>query len=129
MGIGFSDRFWAVSNSGTQVLYCIISNSGESIQRSGGNPPASPSGLSSVKSFQQAATTGAVALTSNVCTMMIIKCDDASTVPIYIGGSGVTTSTGFQLQPGQGISINVLNTNDVYIVGTGSGGTADVIWG
>jgi hypothetical protein len=40
---------------------------------------------------------------------------------VYIGGSGVTSSTGFQLQPGQATSIAINNTNAVYVIAISSG--------
>ena len=129
MGSDKSDRFWLVANSGTQTIYAIVSASGESIQHSSGNAPGSSSTLATLFSFQQAVTGTSAALAANSCSIATIKNDDASTEAIYIGGSAVSASTGFKLAAGEGFTVSVSNTNVIYVVAAGTGGTADVIYG
>jgi len=47
---------------------------------------------------------------------VVVKADDDNTGYVYIGPSGVTTSTGFRLNPGQSISYRVDNVNRLYAI-------------
>lgn len=88
--------------------------------------PVTPAGLGTFTSGQQAVTNSAAnlgtATAKNVCVSSLIT----STVETYVGASGVTTSTGFQLSPGQGACWQVNNTNLLYVIATGAG--ASVSW-
>lgn len=44
-----------------------------------------------------------------------------NTNPVYVGASGVTTSTGFELSPGESTSFTCANANLIYFIGTHSG--------
>lgn len=68
--------------------------------------------------------TSAAALPSNALTEgVILQALSTNSVSVYIGPVGVTTSTGFELQPGQATSVAVNNTNAVYAIsGTASQG-------
>lgn len=55
--------------------------------------------------------------TSTPCKFgIIVKADDSNTGNIYVGGSGVTTSSGFKLQAGQGISFEIDDASKVYVI-------------
>lgn len=66
---------------------------------------------------QQTVNTTAVqvSVTSTVPTNgIIIRALAANAAPIYVGGSGVTTATGYELSPGESISFSC-NLNTLYI--------------
>ena len=48
---------------------------------------------------------------------VIVQAMSTNTGIVFVGGKGVTTSTGFELQPGQATSIAIDNLEKVYIVG------------
>lgn len=76
---------------------------------------------------QQAVTASAVALPNTACKTAVVKNDDASTQDIFLGASGVTTSTGFRLKAGQSITVNISNTDAIFVIAASTGATADVI--
>lgn len=73
-----------------------------------------------VLSGQQTATATATTLGNNVIKTICVKALDANGSSVYLGGVGVTTSTGMELIKDQSWCANVTNTNSVYLVGTGS---------
>lgn len=70
---------------------------------------------------QQAVTASAVALPSNASKRVCVKAHDTNTIPIYVGPSTITTSTGFELGPGEGYCFRVANTNQLYVRATTTG--------
>ena len=85
--------------------------------------PTQPSGLSSaIVAFQQNVTASAVALASNSVHGFCVKALPGNTITAYVGPSGVTTSTGYPLAPGDWICYQGSNTNLAYVIaGSGSG--------
>lgn len=78
-----------------------------------------------VVSFHQTTTASAVALGSHTYTNgIVIQALTANSLAICTGGTGVTTSTGYCLSPGQAISYGVANSNQVFIVGSN---TSDIV--
>ena len=77
---------------------------------------------------QQATTTGAVVLPSAIITNgpVTFKAPKANASPIMIGKSGVTTGTGFALDPGDIIKLNIGNLNQVYLIGANT--TDKITW-
>ncbi|OYT30289.1 MAG: hypothetical protein B6U94_06970 [Thermofilum sp. ex4484_79] len=68
--------------------------------------------------------TSAVQLTSSStpCKFgVVIKADDDNSGNVYIGGSGVTTSNGFRLKAGQGISFEIDDASKVYAIADSTG--------
>jgi|SRR5882762_7233099 len=66
---------------------------------------------------QQTATTSAVALPAGVLDVGVILGGlSTNTVSIFVGGAGVTTATGIELQPGASVSAAINNTNKIYII-------------
>ena len=53
---------------------------------------------------------------------IIIQALSTNSASVYVGGSSVTTSTGYELQAGQAMPLTALNINLVYIIGSGSDG-------
>jgi len=61
--------------------------------------------------------TSEVQLTTETdCLSITIKADDDNTDDVYIGKSGVTTSNGFRLRPGQAITIYISNPSILYAI-------------
>ncbi len=78
-----------------------------------------------VVALQQTCTTSAVQFSTNTLTNgVVIKALTTNTGTAYIGPAGVTTSTGFPLKAGEAISYAVANTNQLYLICSGS---SDVI--
>lgn len=66
---------------------------------------------------QVAVGVAAAAIGSNVLVEgVIVQALSTNTATIFVGPSGVTTATGFELQPGQATSIAVNNTNVIYAI-------------
>lgn len=82
------------------------------------NAVITPGGLpSTFVNGQSSVGVVAAALAANALQEgVIIQALSTNTVSIFIGKVGVTTSTGFELQPGQATSIAVDNTNTIYAI-------------
>lgn len=80
-------------------------------------------GNGTVISGQQAVTTSAVALATNSAKGACVRSSINSTVTVYLGPSGVTTSTGHELNPGDSVCLPVSNTNLLFAISTSTGGT------
>lgn len=57
---------------------------------------------------------------------LTIKADLGNTITVYIGPSGVTTSTGFALTPGQVVTVSAASPSQVYVIASDDG--ASVSW-
>jgi hypothetical protein len=88
--------------------------------------PAQIAGNRTLFSGQQAVTGTAVALTANAAAQVCVKAEIANTINVYIGPSGVTTSTGDELGPGEARCLPVVNTNLIFVVASTTG--AKVTW-
>lgn len=71
----------------------------------------------SVGSGQQNVTTAgtAVQLPSNACGSVVIKAKTTNTGNIFVGPSAVTSANGLILSPGESISMDITNTNLIYL--------------
>jgi len=81
-----------------------------------------------VKSGQKTYTSGsavAIATTDTLKNGLIIQALSTNTVSVFVGPSGVTTSTGFELQAGQATSIAIADPSTVFIVASAS---ASICW-
>ena len=85
-----------------------------------------PYGLSTFNTGQQAVTASAVNLGTNTARYVCVKALIGNTINIYVGPSGVTDSTGFELTPGQTGCWQVANTNLLYVIASTTG--ASVAW-
>jgi len=74
-------------------------------------------------SGQQTSTGTAVAISGSqsITVGVIVQAKSTNTNSVYVGPSGVSSSTGFELQPGQATSMAVNNLNLVYVISTHSG--------
>jgi hypothetical protein len=84
-------------------------------------------GNGTVVSGQQSVTGSAVALPSNSVKGVCVRSSSASTLKVYIGPSGVSTSTGHELNPGDSVCLPVSNTNLLYVIASTTGGTVTFI--
>lgn len=57
---------------------------------------------------------------------MLVQAISTNVASVYIGGSGVTTSTGFELQAGQAVPFTASNVNVLYVIGANA--TDKVCW-
>lgn len=71
------------------------------------------------KTGQQTTTTAAVVLPSVLFGSgpVILKAPKANAASIEIGAAGVTTATGFVLDPGDSVSLSIDNLSHLYLIG------------
>lgn len=81
----------------------------------------------SVVSGQQAVTNAAVALTTTTLKTICVKNILTSTASAYIGPTGISTSTGFELGIGETWCGNVSNANAVFVIAAANS-TSTVSW-
>lgn len=84
---------------------------------------SSPSGFTA---GQQAVTASAAALPSASLTTGIVL-TNGSSATVYIGGSSVSSSTGYALSSGSSIGLVVAQLSSIYIIGTASSGNLSYI--
>ena len=77
-------------------------------------------------SGQQAVTGTAAALASNPAKNVCVKALIGNTINVYIGTTGVLTTTGDELTPGEGRCFTLSNTNLIFVVASTTG--ASVSW-
>lgn len=70
---------------------------------------------------QQSVTGSAVALPSNTAKNICIRVLISGTQNVYFGPSGVTTSTGMELLPGDSWCGSIDNTNRIYVIAATTG--------
>jgi len=88
--------------------------------------PARAQSVGYVKTGQQAVTGTAAQLTGTTYGTLCIKALSTNSISVFIGGPGVTTSTGFELTPTEVPFCTQVNTGQFYVVASGTG--ASVSW-
>lgn len=88
--------------------------------------PVSFGGNGTVINAQQAVTASAVALATTTSKNVCIKAMVANTINVFVGATGVTTSTGMELPPGVGVCLPVSNANLLFVIASTTG--ASVSW-
>lgn len=78
-------------------------------------------GASAFASGQASVTGTAAALATHAAKFVCVKALIGNTINVYVGATGVTTSTGMELTPGQPICQYVSNTNLVFVVASTTG--------
>jgi len=78
-------------------------------------------------SGQQAVTTAAVNLGTNTVKGLRVLNNVGSNANAYLGPSGVTTSSGYELTPGQYVDLPLTNTSQIYVVAA-SNNTSTISW-
>jgi hypothetical protein len=114
-----------ITGSGSVSVYIFgyINNPASS----GGSSVVSLTVPTNVFSGQSAVTGTAAALTGQALTKGVcVEALSTNTISVYIGPSGVTTSTGIEVPAGSGFCIAVSNTNILYVVASTTGAT--VTW-
>lgn len=80
-----------------------------------------------LRAGQTAVTASAAALASSTIVMqVIVKASPDNAIPVYLGPSTVTTSTGFRLDPGESVTLEVVNLSAIYLIASTTG--ASVSW-
>ena len=82
-----------------------------------------PAGFTTLSSGQQAVTASAVVLPTVTSRFVCIRILSAGTQTVYFGPSGVTTSTGMELLPGDGWCGSIDNLNRIFVIAGGTGST------
>jgi hypothetical protein len=73
-------------------------------------------------SGQQNVGVAAANLGSNAASNVIIRAFGTNTIPVFIGASGVTTGSGYELPPGHSTpALSLTNSNLVYTIATATG--------
>jgi len=72
-------------------------------------------------------TAAALASTSSLKRGVIIKNPSDSGVDVYVGASTVTSSTGFQLEPGEKEFFPISDPSLIYVVTSGAAATVSYI--
>ena len=113
----------SVTGTGTihATLYGYKGTTGAPTGSGGGGGTVIIGGATSFGAGQQAVTGTAAALTSNASKNVCIKANIANTINVYVGATGVTTSTGFELPPGTGTCQYISNTNLMFVVASTTG--------
>lgn len=93
---------------------------------SGGTTPVIIVGADHLYSGQQAVTGSAVALATQASKFVCVSASVGNTINVYVGPSGITTSTGFELAPGGGYCAYLSNVNLFYVIASTTG--AKVTW-
>lgn len=90
----------------------------------GGNLQEAFIGLGTFNAGQQAVTGTAAALPSASTRAVCVTALSTNTISIFLGPTGVTASTGLELQPGQATCQPVSNSNLIFVVAATTGATA-----
>jgi hypothetical protein len=77
-------------------------------------------------SGQQAVTSTAAALANNPCRSVTVKALTTNAISVFVGTSGVLTSTGIELAAGDSVTLPVQNTTQIFVVAATTG--ASVSW-
>lgn len=85
-----------------------------------------PSGFGALIGFQQAVTASAVALATNASHSFCITALSTNVINVYVGPSGVSTSTGLPLLPGQTACWSLSNTNLAFVIASATGASVAV---
>lgn len=78
-------------------------------------------GAASIVSGQQAVTATAAALPSNTVRRATVKALMGNSIAVYVGPSGVLTSDGYELAPNESVTLDVSNTNLIFVVASTTG--------
>ena len=84
-------------------------------------------GHGSITAFAQNVTDSAVQMGSRPCKHADIMATIANTGIVYIGGLGVSATTGIALYPGDVYSVDITDTNILYVISTVDGDDINVV--
>ena len=82
-----------------------------------------PTGFSNVTTGQLAVTTAAQALKGTYvgASYLVVKSLKANTGTVYIGGAGVTDTTGYALDPGDSVVVPYNAVNGLFAIAAATG--------
>lgn len=85
--------------------------------------PVKVFGPVAVYSAQETVGTSAAALSAQILSSggAVLKSDSENTGDIYLGPPGVTTSTGYKLNPSDAVPVNVDNLSSLHAIATEAG--------
>lgn len=99
------------------------------VDGSGSVFPTQPgTGLGTFSAAQQAVTGSAASLGSNTSKFTCLRVLGAGTQAVYVGPTGVTTGTGYELSPGDSQCWPVSNTNLLFVIASTTGSTVAYDW-
>ena len=84
-------------------------------------------GHGAIVTFTQNVTDSAVVVGTRACKHADIMATIANTGIVYIGAAGVSATTGIALYPGDVYSVDIENTNILYVISTVSGDDINVV--
>ncbi len=82
----------------------------------GATPSTGQATVSGTAAPLVAAPTGAAQGTGRCSSGLVVYALVANTVTVYVGNSTVTTSTGYALEPGKAVSLDVDDPSKIYVV-------------
>ena len=82
---------------------------------------SSTAGASTCYDGQQAVTNVAAALPSHAGSQVTVKALRSNQEVVYVGPSTVTVGNGYELWPGDLVTLNVTNSNGVYVISNAGG--------
>lgn len=85
-------------------------------------------GLSTFGSNQQGVTESAVALGNHTAKSVCVKALSTNTSSVFVGASGVSDSTGFELPAGQGLCVNLANSDLIYVIAADTSENVSYEW-
>lgn len=111
---GTANTALSAIQTAVELLDNAVNGSNLNVNLNGITRPTSP------ETGQMTVSTSPVALNGGsslvVDTQVIVVADEENSVPIYVGKSGVSTSTGVKLNPGMSLPIEVANINTIYAI-------------
>lgn len=115
---------WPVQITDGTDLALVTAAGAVVVDGSGVTQPVSvPVPLTSVVTGQQAVTAVATVLPTNAGRVVCVRVRESGTQNVFYGPSGVTTATGQELIPGEGICRPVDNSNRFFVIAAGAGST------
>lgn len=92
--------------------------------------PVAVSSSSVVGSGKATVTTAGtrVQLATNAAVSVTVRAKVTNTNLVYLGGSGVTAANGYDLSPGEAVSLDVTNTNSVWVDAATNGDSVSYVW-
>ena len=116
-----------VSSKANQNLEKMTFNSSGALETD--TTTALPAGATTVVTAQLAVTATQQQLGSNAGKFVCLKVLDGGTRNVYFGPTGVATSTGMELIPGETACRTIDNSNRLFVIAAGTGSTvAYEIW-
>lgn len=91
------------------------------VDASGTTIPVTSGAVGTFFAGQQAVTASAVALATNSAKQVCVKALTANGLTVYIGPSGVTTSTGMELAAGDSQCLGLNNSNLIFVIASSTG--------